>query len=152
MGSNEKDKDKIFENVNAISQRLRAMQALGKTPELEPKEHEYLRTLTITDAGAPSKYVYHEMANLGKTEDGLSITSEGFAAETKQYMVSPFSRKHSVGLYRGSDEYNSMSRKLVNSGTVAYYNHDNPLPGEKEILLADLKLKMSQNDLPGGAI
>ena len=152
LGANGDSKEKILEKVGAMSQRLRTMQKQGETPVLTPEEQRYLLMLTITGEGAPSKYVYHEMANLGKTKDGMSITSEGFAAETKQYMVSPFSRKHAVGLYYGSDEYIPTARKIVNSGTVAYYNHDNPLPQEKDALLADLKQRMSQNDLPGGAI
>lgn len=152
LGSTGDKKADILKKVGAMSQRLRTLQEQGKTPILTPEEQSYLSNLTITGGDAPSKYIYHEMANLGKTKAGMSITSEGFAAETKQYMVSPFSRKHSVGLYRGSDEYIPMGNRIINSGAVAYYNHDNPLPEEKDILLADLKLKMCQNKLPGGAI
>ncbi|MDO4292948.1 MAG: hypothetical protein Q4C65_06915 [Eubacteriales bacterium] len=117
--------------------------ALGKR-ELNLAELQRIQNITVSGDKAPSKYEYHVAANNGKLKDGARMTTEGFAAETKQYIVSPFSMSHAVGIYRGTEEKgdNINTIDYVNIGMESYYNHDNPLPTEDEQLRAKLKISL----------
>ena len=128
--------------------RFRAIQThLQAGGELSKDDERMLRDVLIQGGESPAKYEYHVAGNLGQTDDGLLITSEGFAAETSQYMVAPFSRHHAVGLYRGEDE--DSSGNIINSGMVAYYNHDDPLPDRDTEQLVKTNVKMQAQRLPG---
>ena len=146
--SEEKREQKLA-RIRAIADRLHAAQRNGEPVELINDEIKFLYLITVNGAKSPSKYDYHEAANLGKTKDGIRITSEGFAAETKQYLVTPFSRHHAVGLYRGEE---TLLGSITNRGMVNYYNHDNPLPDEDTKVLINENIKMQSNSLPGGEL
>lgn len=93
-----------LQELKAMRDRLAAARDAGQPLTVTNEEIEQLRLLAIkkhANSHATTKYEYHQAANLGQMEDGTFITSEGFAAEEKQYIVTPFSRKHAVGLYRG---------------------------------------------------
>ena len=135
--------------IQAIAERLRTDQSNGKPAKLEDDEKNFLYLITVNGKKSPSKYEYHEAANMGKTKDGIRITSEGFAAETKQYLVTPFSRRHAVGLYHGAEDAEAT---IINHGMVSYYNHDNPLPDEDTKILINTNIKMQTNSLPGGKL
>ncbi len=112
----------------------------------EKKKEEALSLIqNITVYGgenSPSKYPYHVAGNIGRLANGARMTTEGFAAETKQYMVSPFSTSHAVGIYHGNEEQQSTGPEdFVHSGMIHYYNHDNPLPTDAE--LEQVKLNLS---------
>ena len=77
------------------------------------------------------KYNYHQAAQLGKTDNGMVITCETFAAETTQVIVAPFTRKAAVGRYRG--EVRKVGSNYAVDGMTGYYNRDNPLPAEEDI-------------------
>ncbi len=109
-----------------------------------------VRITVNTENQSPSKYEYHVAANIGQTKQGEQITTEGFAAESKQYMVTAFSRHNAVGIYRNSSRRNNQD--YTNPGMEAYYNHDNPLPSDEEAILAKTKIELSTNTLPGGAV
>ena len=146
--SEEKREQKLA-RIRAIADRLHAAQSNGEPVKLTNDEKNLLYLITVSGDKAPSKYIYHEAANLGKTKDGIRITSEGFAAETKQYLVTPFSRHHAVGLYRGEE---TLLGSITNRGMVKYYNHDNPLPDEDTKILINTNIKMQSNSLPGGEL
>ena len=146
--SEEKREQKLA-RIRAIADRLHAAQSNGEPVKLTNDEKNLLYLVTVSGDKAPSKYIYHEAANLGKTKDGIRITSEGFAAETKQYLVTPFSRHHAVGLYRGEE---TVLGSITNRGMVKYYNHDNPLPDEDTKILINTNIKMQSNSLPGGEL
>lgn len=146
--SEEKREQKLA-RIHAIADRLHAAQSNGEPVELTNDEKNFLYLITVSGQKAPSKYEYHEAANLGRTKDGIRITSEGFAAETKQYLVTPFSRHHAVGLYRG-EEIRNMA--ITNRGMVKYYNHDNPLPDDDTKILIETNIRMQSNSLPGGEL
>jgi hypothetical protein len=72
------------------------------------------------------KYDYHEAAVAHSSGHGM-ITTEAFAAETGEYMVSPFTKsKKAVGLYRPNSGGDSSFQN--------YYNNDDPLPADLERL------------------
>ncbi len=143
------DGEEMLARIRDIAERLHTAQNNGEPVKLTDNEKNLLYSITVSGKRAPSKYEYHEAANLGRTKDGIRITSEGFAAETKQYLVTPFSRHHAVGLYRG-EELGLDS--ITNRGLVNYYNHDNPLPDEDTKILIKTNIKMQSNSLPGGEL
>ena len=113
----------------------------------EKKKEEALSLIqNITVYGgenSPSKYPYHVAGNIGRLANGARMTTEGFAAETKQYMVSPFSTSHAVGIYHGGEEEQSTGpQDFVHSGMIHYYNHDNPLPTDAEQEQVKLNLSL----------
>ena len=146
--SKEKREQKLA-RIRSIAERLHTAQSNGEPVELTNEEKNLLYLITVSGQKAPSKYDYHEAANLGKTKGGIRITSEGFAAETKQFLVTPFSRHHAVGLYRGEE---TVLGSITNRGMVNYYNHDNPLPDEDTKVLINENIKMQSNSLPGGEL
>ncbi len=137
LESNNDDKQATLNNLHAMAERIRNGEDLnspeGKTDIIILKKC----------ADKYAKYKYHVAANLGAIDDNTIITSEGFAAETKQYMVSPFSRNHAVGIYHGKQSYEPTKSEydFVSEGMIEYYNHDNPLPGEEEIHLVKASIK-----------
>ena len=146
--SEEKREQKLA-RIREIAERLHTAQNNGEPVKLTNDEKNLMYLITVSGQKAPSKYEYHEAANLGRTKDGIRITSEGFAAETKQYLVTPFSRHHAVGLYRGEE---TVLGPITNRGMVNYYNHDNPLPDEDTKVLINANIKMQSNSLPGGEL
>ncbi len=100
---------------------------------LKPEDLQLIQRITVDTQEAPAKYPYHVAGNIGKLGEGARMTTEGFAAETKQYMVSPFSISHAVGIYRGEEKKQSeVPQDFVHSGMLHYYNHDNPLTTDEE--------------------
>ena len=122
--------------------------------ELTRQELDSIIMITVQQKESPGKYAYHRAANIGKTKNGSHITTEGFAAETKQYMVSPFTTEAAVGIYHGEEKSETYldSLDFVNQGMVDYYNHDNPLPNAEEEVYVEIKGKLASNQLPGGAV
>ena len=96
------------------------------------------------------KYEYHVAANIGQVDD-MQLTIEEFAAETVQYAVSPFSTESAIGLYRGNAHRDDLrgAPRLVSDGMIAYYNHDNPMPSDEAMPLANTKITMLKQALPG---
>ena len=96
------------------------------------------------------KYKYHVAANMGQV-DGMQLTIEQFAAETVQFVVSPFSTKGAIGLYRGDTHKAALlgMNRQVSEGMIAYYNHDDPIPSDEMMPLSDTKGAMVEKRLPG---
>ena len=134
-------KEEVSDRLNQIGRSIKDANEQQLPFMLSDKDWIFLRTLTVEQLESPSKYAYHVAANLGQIPGGPHLTSEGFAAETKQFVVSPFSCHHAVGLYRGDigrQEYGP-DPELVSDGMVAYYLHDNPLPSDYENFLLQMK-------------
>jgi len=98
-------------------------ECLQQGTELSDDQKAFLWDKTRNDC----KYDYHVVGDIGALPDGTMITIEEFAAETTQYVVSPFSSNGAVGLYKNGME-----------GVTAYYNLDNPLPNAEMQILAQI--------------
>lgn len=139
-------REETVPRLQALRAEIQAAQQQGQPYQLSDADRNLLCILVIKASKVPAKYEYHMAANLGKTDDGLQITSEGFAAETKQYMVSPFSLHHAVGLYRGNEEKHAITGAYSNTGMVTYYCRDNPLPSDADAALLAAKLSLRGED------
>lgn len=64
-----------------------------------------------------AKYNYHVGGTVDSSGDDL-ITTEGFAAETSQFMVEPFTMHAAIGTYHGGDGGKDSFKD--------YYKHDDP--------------------------
>lgn len=145
-----RDRGKFAAMITDLKQRLTAD---PKAPLSEEETDALLRELVHGET-APTKYSYHVAANLGVTSDGTTMTSEGFAAETKQYVVTPFTRQGAVGLYRSSANVTeqwsgSVTLDTVNPCMVRYYQHDESLPGDDERVLVQANQRLRGEQLPG---
>ena len=114
----------------------------------EPGESETFRTekdreLFTKYGKLFTKYEYHVAANIIKEDDRV-ITTEGFAPETSDLTVSPFTLHSVVGDYKGTiREENNMGGKVYRSpGMVDFYNQDNPFASQEAIDKIDLMVKM----------
>ncbi len=90
-------------------------------------ENEDIKTLCKA-ANAFAKYVYHVAADIVNNEEDGLVTIEGFAAETGQYLVEPFTMHGAIGQYRGEthEEVSHDVNTIKNTGFNTYYNSDNP--------------------------
>ena len=143
-----RDESKRLDTLNklhALEQKLRG------GGNMSTDDWKLVAGMTSQGDDCPSKYTYHMAGNVGKTADGIRITSEGFAAESKQYLVTPFSRQIAVGLYHGPETIvkDSGVLEFLNDGMVSYYNKDHPLPTEEEAILASTKEKLASRKLFG---
>ena len=87
------------------------------------------------------KYDYHRAAPMGEMPDGTMLTSEMFAAETKQYVVAPFSQKgKAIGRYKKTRK--EAPKGLNDSGFIDYYNMDNAIPSLEEQIYVKAKMDM----------
>ncbi len=84
------------------------------------------------------KYDYHAMAVMGTLPDGTVVTSETFAAETKQYLAPPLTRSHkSIGHYQTDPnlvrgDVNPSLEFIRIPGAVAFYNNDRGVRTEED--------------------
>ncbi|MCR4907579.1 MAG: hypothetical protein K5985_02040 [Lachnospiraceae bacterium] len=80
----------------------------------------------LKNLAAPlSKYEFHKAANICRVGDKV-YTTEGYAAETSQFMKAPVTMHGGVGVYRSSKEDVKMDNTLVNDGMKGFYLKDNP--------------------------
>jgi hypothetical protein len=105
-----------------------------------------------------TKYEFHEGANIiSKPEE--SWTTEGFAAETTQYLVEPFTMNGAVGHYSGAPEYNKalesqsedpdgFFQACARRGMKDYYNMDDPIASDRassvKVMVKDLIIKQQR--------
>lgn len=106
--------------------------------------------MILEGENSPIKYDYHQLGVVGTISNeigSITYTIETFAAEIKQYVVSPFTQKVAIGRYKGKpDEGNFPTR--THKGVDAYYNCDNPLANGEERILAEMKKKIRKNNNP----
>ena len=95
------------------------------------------------------KYEFHAAAHIFSDEDDGDMTIEGFAAETSQFMVEPFSLNAGIGQYKGklTDEPASMTKNTKKQeGYSKYYSNDNLYNADKvQILKIYLNRVMKEN-------
>ncbi len=140
----------VLEHFSGTKEEREKIEDLKKKLE----RGEALTNAEDTEIYKPSakvwKYNYHVAANLGQVDD-MQLTIEQFAAETVQFVVSPFSTKGAIGLYRGKAQKGTEERHrlFISEGMIAYYNHDDPIPSDEMMPLSDTKGAMVEKRLPG---
>lgn len=146
LEEDETAREKLTAKVKAIAEELK--KGKGDASVLSEADIDELQKWSI-EKNAAAKYIYHEAAQVGQTKDGETYTVEGFAAETRQYMVSPFSLHHAVGKYHGKITIDQKLKVAQSEGMVGYYDRDNPLPSDEDKILAELKEQLAGGTLPG---
>ncbi len=116
--------------------------------ELEAEDEKIKKLVPIAKKFA--KFEYHVAAHIfGDDEDG-DLTVEGFAAESSQYMVEPFSMNAAIGQYKGTTENKDKAGMIKKQeGFSGYYNTDNPYASNSVDLLKiylNLGLKRHSDD------
>jgi len=112
---NENTKNTMIKDMKDNLKKVRELKEKAESgQELSEKEKEQMNKIvnevngiTISNvAKSPGKYTYHKVGVvgvLGNGEDRITYTIETFAAEAKQYVVSPFTNNVAIGRYRGGD-------------------------------------------------
>lgn len=142
------------EQKNGFLAEMRELRQRQQTGALTKEDLDKLYELTIAEKSvtAVAKYTYH-VANVAGViagpEKTTVYTTETFAAESKQYLVTPFTRKAAVGRYHAEGTTTVWNKNSV-EGMIRYYNEDNPLPDETEYALTELKPMLAEGRVPGG--
>ncbi len=130
------DQNLTKEDADKIKTELLPIQAkLNADPNAELSEKEL--SLYKNRCMKFTKYVYHIAAYVGEI-NGKHYTTEGFAAESTQYLVEPFTMTGSVGAYKGRNYINAgnadmtAQRRQLNDGMINYYLKDKPFPSKRE--------------------
>ena len=148
-GHGYKDIETAWKDLNELYKKLK------ETPDdfNEDDQERYIHVALLF-----TKYEFHEGANIiSKPEE--SWTTEGFAAETTQYLVEPFTMNGAVGHYTGAPEYNKalesqsedpdgFFQACARKGMKDYYNMDDPIASDRassvKVMVKDLIIKQQR--------
>ena len=90
-----------------------------------------------------AKYEYHQAAGILRDGDDRLITTEGFAPESHQFTVEPFTLHGAIGDYKGTAEANPYAPGVYTvEGMKRYYLHDDPFTSHEDVRKSALKDKM----------
>ena len=130
----QQDFEKAVKTLNGMT--LRESREGLSPEELKAEEKKINKLASIADRFG--KYEFHAAAHIFSDEDDGDMTIEGFAAETSQFMVEPFSLNAGIGQYKGklTDEPDNMTKNTKKQeGYSKYYSNDNLYNADKVQIL-----------------
>lgn len=141
-----------IKEAKEIVEKIEKGEVISAEEEEKLQEAKLKMRTVLGGEKSPIKYDYHQLGVvgvIGKDEDYITYTIETFAAETKQYVVSPFTQKVAIGRYKGKANENSGELPSQHQSVDAYYNWDNPLVNEEERILAEVKTRILKKNNVG---